>query len=58
MQSNYVIIFAEKTKCPVCHGIVYLLQDEKIRPRMPMFYICWLCSRVFQVGKGECKLET
>jgi hypothetical protein len=56
MTSDYIILFAEKTKCPECHGIVYLMQDKRLRKRYPMFYICWLCDRIFEVGKGQVRL--
>jgi len=51
-KSDYVIVKADNTICPLCEKKVLLLQDERIRKRMPMFWICFNCEFVAQVGKG------
>jgi|HubBroStandDraft_4_1064222.scaffolds.fasta_scaffold116597_6 hypothetical protein len=58
MQSDYVFAYTEKSKCPSCDRRLVLLQDKRIRVRVPMFFICWTCQRVSQVGKGEVLRET
>lgn len=51
-QSNYVIVEATKTHCTKCRGPVVLLQDRDIRRTQPMFYICFECEHVVQIGRG------
>lgn len=58
MQSTYVIQNAYKTHCPKCSGPVALLCHEMMSKRSPMFYICWTCRWVTQVGKGPVQVQT
>lgn len=49
--SDYLMLKAEKTKCPGCFLPVTLIQKEDFIG--PMFYICFTCERVFEIGIGE-----
>lgn len=52
MNSKYVIQKEEKSFCPDCEGKVSLLTPRFPKPRDVMFYICFRCSRVAEVGRG------
>lgn len=67
---NYTTYHTEKSFCPGCNKTVLALsadiddlelviQDlvEEEHPQYPSFYICFDCRRIFQVGKGEVKVE-
>lgn len=56
-RAEYVIIETTITRCPRCDKHVQLLQDRAIRKTKPMFYICFHCDLVVQVGKGFVKGE-
>jgi hypothetical protein len=57
MKSSYVIQTDEKTKCPKCGNSVRLLAPYWLKRRPVMFYICFLCYLVVEVGKGEVPKE-
>jgi hypothetical protein len=46
----YELILTEKSKCPLCDKPVNLLHDRD--ETNPMFYICFPCSFVGQIGVG------
>lgn len=52
---RYLLQDSPKTHCKGCDNSVTLLcEDDKLSVNaLPWFYICWVCKRVFQVGKGE-----
>jgi hypothetical protein len=52
---KYVIQKTTGSYCPHCDGLVHLLIEEvPMAPvRLPMFYICFECETVLQVGVGE-----
>lgn len=52
-QATYCKIEAPKSRCPGCNNGLVLLQDIEIRRTKPMFYICFDCEKIFQVGKDE-----
>jgi len=47
----YGLYSVDKSRCPGCKKYPVLLQSDNIQE--PMFYICWSCQKVFQVGVGE-----
>lgn len=53
---NYVITLTTKTHCPTCNKLVDLL-TKNWSMNKPMFYICWDCRKIFEVGKGEVRRE-
>jgi len=51
---KYMRIKTEKSFCPHCSRNVELLcSDAK---NSPMFYICWDCKLIAEVGIGEVKI--
>jgi uncharacterized protein with PIN domain len=53
----YIMHLIEKSVCPQCHKHVELLCEEyHIKKGLPaMFYICFDCRKVYEVGVGEVK---
>lgn len=52
---KYLLILTTKSFCPYCNKHLRLLQREDCKG--VMFYVCWTCHTIFQVGKGEIKEE-
>ena len=52
---KYVIQKTTGSYCYYCDELVHLLIEEmpSSAVRMPMFYICFDCEKVFQIGVGE-----
>jgi len=59
MARKFVIQKDDKSHCPQCLETVDLLIpiDILTRPYGPMFYICWKCKTVAQVGVGPVKRQ-
>jgi predicted RNA-binding Zn-ribbon protein involved in translation (DUF1610 family) len=51
----YILQKADNTLCPNCGKTVQLLCKESLFSTGSMFYICWFCEKIFQVGIGEVK---
>jgi uncharacterized protein with PIN domain len=49
----YIIQHTTKSHCPHCKGEVELLTREEPVKQGPMFYICWPCKLIAQIGHGE-----
>lgn len=52
-KSDYIKVKSGKSHCPDCKETVDLVQDIFVRKRLPMFYICWKCKKLWEVGYGE-----
>jgi len=54
---KYVIQGTGKSRCKYCNRPVHLLIEKDPNlfrfDSLPMFYICFDCKKVFQVGIGE-----
>ena len=59
MKSTFVLQIDEKSYCKYCGKNVELLCHDMITVHgtRPMFYICFDCRKVFEVGKGEVPRE-
>ena len=55
--SKFIITQTPKSHCPQCGGSVVLLAREDMAKSAPMFYICWTCNLVSQVGVGPVQRE-
>lgn len=58
--AQWVIQAAPKSHCRQCGGPIDLLTPELRMgglPRVPMFYICWACKQVSEVGVGPVQRE-
>jgi hypothetical protein len=55
MSDDYVIQKSSSSLCGQCEKPLDLLCFEFAEG--PMFYICWFCKRVTEVGKGEVRRE-
>lgn len=53
----YIIQPAHKSRCPACNRRSWLLCPEDPYRQAPMFYLCFQCRKVFQVGVAEVKRE-
>jgi uncharacterized protein with PIN domain len=53
MLSKYTIISTTKSRCPECNNLVDMLGHSIRITNHPIFYICWTCHRVYEIGKGE-----
>lgn len=50
----YDVTEAKDARCPHCdRHVVDMLSSEDTDS--PWFYICWICRKVFHIGKGECE---
>lgn len=54
-ENPYVMQYDEKSFCKKCGKNVELLVQENPVPHRPMFYICFHCMDVAEVGVGEVK---
>jgi len=57
-KSKYIFQPADDTRCEFCHNIVFLLCREDLKEDKPMFYICFHCKTIAEVGIGPVKLTT
>lgn len=57
MESRYILQKVEKSYCPKCHHLVYLLCDGDFKKGKPAFYICFDCKYIGEVGVGAVKSE-
>lgn len=51
--SNYVQLRADKSICYACKEHLTLIQHKEFKKTAAMFYICWNCKKILEVGKGE-----
>lgn len=52
--NKYIIQLADKSYCPECkQNVKLLIYDGIMNIEGPMFYICFKCSKVYEVGIGE-----
>ncbi len=55
---HYTIQTTTKSHCGNCHTYLDLLCEDNLNKKTPtMFYICWRCKRVYEVGAGEVPRE-
>jgi hypothetical protein len=54
---EYVIQKTDGSYCPKCYQLLDLLIKDKPSKEEPMFYICFDCVKVFQIGVGEVRRE-
>jgi len=50
MPVKFVLVHCQGARCPTCDERLRLLQRGD--GRNPMFYICWTCEEVRQLGVG------
>lgn len=55
-KSDYRLIHAEDSTCPVCKSSVYLLASDRLSPS-PAFFICFGCKFVGESGVGAVPLR-
>ncbi len=55
MNEDYILTLAEKSFCPDCMNPVTLLGREDCTGGM--FWICFPCQKVYEVGIGEVPKE-
>lgn len=52
MNSKYVLQKMEKSHCPKCLKLVWLLVYDERPVGTPSFFICFECRQIWQVGVG------
>ena len=53
LQPSYVRVDTDtKTRCSTCFTPMSLLQHKDVLKCRPMFYICWRCKQIYEIGKG------
>lgn len=57
MKSKYVTQVTERSVCPICNKHLTFLCHARTVEGQPMFYICWNCRTVAEVGKGPVPQE-
>ena len=56
-KSDYVFLKTTLSFCPICNKNVYLLTSGRSSKGMPLFYICFDCRFVGEVGVGRVREE-
>ncbi len=55
---KFTIQTTEKSHCGICNGYLDLLCENSLtKVHLVMFWICWPCKRVTEVGVGEVPRE-
>jgi hypothetical protein len=58
MKNKFTIQTTTKSHCGTCHGYLDLLCEASLtKKHLTMFFICWPCKRVLQVGIGDVPRE-
>lgn len=57
MKSRFTIQTSTKSHCGECDGYLDLLCKDNPSLHSLMFWICWHCKRVTQVGVGPVERE-
>lgn len=61
MKSPYLLTPTEKSHCPKCHRLVWILSNLKTPTgfKGPAFYVCFECKYVGHIGVGpvDCQPE-
>jgi len=53
-EEKYIIQLTNKSYCPRCNQNVHLLIHGGVQEvQKPMFYICFKCEKVYEIGVGE-----
>lgn len=52
-QATYVMQMTEKSCCKYCNKMVEILIAKNPNRLTPIFYICFDCRKVFEIGHGE-----
>jgi len=51
--TKYAKIHTDHSRCLKCDSPLTLLYAIKNQIRHPQFFICWMCERIFEAGRGE-----
>lgn len=57
-ERTYVLTSAQMSRCPVCKERVTTLATRGFCYRMPGFWICWPCQKVWRAGVAEVRRES